>query len=398
MLPWKHPNHPSLRSIALLAPGVQARDTYAVKAAHESGVVVEQTLALGTSAPFGGLGSVRDRVVALASRACLDAAQSPEHRLDAIGHAALVEDLHWHLEFLFAAVSEGDAAVFGDYLGWHTSVAASRGWPAQALSRSLDALGDALASTLDESHAAMALQVLRVGKARLDTRVAPPSYDRACPEPWLESADFAEALLRGDRRKAERLFDLACARAGSLPDAEVHVIHPAMVDIGRRWQHNQVTVAQEHLATAIAQTLMAQSFGRSAMAPPIGRSAVLACPAGNHHTLGLRMVADALEAAGWTTAYLGADTPTGSLVEQVQDLRPDLIALSASLPHHLRPLRQAIASLRGSLGAACPPIGIGGLVFNQFPGLARSVDAEHLGANALDAVEAARRVARVARE
>ena len=43
-------------------------------------------------------------------------------------------------------------------------------------------------------------------------------------------------------------------------------------------------------------------------------TAVLACAPGEHHDLGLLMLAVALRADGWRVEYLGADTPVESAV------------------------------------------------------------------------------------
>jgi methanogenic corrinoid protein MtbC1 len=101
------------------------------------------------------------------------------------------------------------------------------------------------------------------------------------------------------------------------------------------------------------------------------------------------MVADAFEFDGWTVYYLGANTPLASLIAQVREVRPQLIGLSASLPYHLRTLREAIAVLRTVFVDDCPRIAVGGLVFNQFPELAKSIGAELLGGDACAAAAAA---------
>ena len=84
-----------------------------------------------------------------------------------------------------------------------------------------------------------------------------------------------------------------CMDSGqNLVDVELHIIQPAMYQIGEKWQANQVTVAQEHIATAIVQSVMTAALLRSTPPAPIGKRVLLACVAGNHHTVGLRMVAD----------------------------------------------------------------------------------------------------------
>lgn len=304
------------------------------------------------------------------------------------GRAACEEDLGYHLDFLEATLESGDLSPFLAYLGWLSQVLGSRGVPGDSLPASLDDLAQFFAQA-PGLNAAPIVAALRAGRQALAEGIAPPAYDQPCPLPHRETEAFQSALLRGNRRDASAIFEAVTTSSGSLTEAEVHLIQPALYGVGRKWQRNQVSVAQEHMATALSQTLMGQGLGRADLYPENGLRALFACPPGNHHTVGLRMVADAFELAGWSTQYLGANTPIPALLAQVREMQPHLLGLSASLPQQLRGLRQTIAALRQTLGDDCPVIAVGGLVFNQFPLLARSIGAELLGPDARIAVTAA---------
>ena len=146
------------------------------------------------------------------------------------------------------------------------------------------------------------------------------------------------------------------------------------------------------MATAMVHGLLAREFATAEPSPPDGRSVVVAGVEGNQHIIGLRMVADAFELAGWDVRYLGPDTPTRSLVQLVRDGRPDLVALSASMPQHLRSAREAIACLRAELGESCPSVLLGGLTINQFSPLVAVLGADATGPDARSAVETASRL------
>lgn len=111
---------------------------------------------------------------------------------------------------------------------------------------------------------------------------------------------------------------------------------------------NTVSVAQEHLATATAQTLLVQLFAAQEPVAPCGRRFLLACVEGNHHALGLRMVADAFELGGWDVACLGANMPARYIAGMTEQVKPELVGLSVSLPQHLRAARQTAATLRST--------------------------------------------------
>jgi len=48
------------------------------------------------------------------------------------------------------------------------------------------------------------------------------------------------------------LFDEGLAAGVSVPELYLEVIRPAQYEIGRLWQANLVTVAEEHVATSVS--------------------------------------------------------------------------------------------------------------------------------------------------
>ena len=105
------------------------------------------------------------------------------------------------------------------------------------------------------------------------------------------------------------------------------------------------------------------------------------------------MVADAFELAGWDVRYLGPDTPAPPLVQLVRDERPDVVALSAALPDHLRAVRDTVVCLHTELGEACPAVLLGGLAINQLPPLTTVLGADATSPDARAAVAAGAQLA-----
>src|SRR6185369_10991856 len=101
----------------------------------------------------------------------------------------------------------------------------------------------------------------------------------------------------------------------------------------------------------MAQLAMTVSLLRArSTSAPSGRRVLLACVAGNHHALGLRMVADAFLLGGWDVQYLGADVPTSAIVGHAEERPADLVGLSLSFTHQLRAARHTITRLTERLG------------------------------------------------
>jgi methanogenic corrinoid protein MtbC1 len=123
------------------------------------------------------------------------------------------------------------------------------------------------------------------------------------------------------------------------------IVTVALVEIGKRWERGEITVADEHLATAVVQTVISSFYGSFPWATA-GPKAVVACVATEHHQLGARMVADLLALDGWNVRFLGADVQVDALVEFIRRDRPRLVGLSIGLSDHAAQLRAAIARLR----------------------------------------------------
>lgn len=167
--------------------------------------------------------------------------------------------------------------------------------------------------------------------------------DKACAE---RVEDFADRLVEGDGRGAEAIVEQLFA-AGAAPDVVLaRLVQPAMTRIGEMWECSKVTVADEHLATTIAHQVLATVYERLLVAPIDSRGRVLLAAAeGDHHALGLRMVADILEGAGYQVIYLGADVPTEALLAAVARHRPSIVGLSVTLTSVVPAVDEAIEAI-----------------------------------------------------
>jgi methanogenic corrinoid protein MtbC1 len=172
----------------------------------------------------------------------------------------------------------------------------------------------------------------------------------------LES--YLERQLAGDRRGIVDLVKEALATGMSVV-ALHEVLSSAQHEIGRLWQENRISVADEHMATAMTQLALAHLYPRMPRRHANGKKVLVACVQGETHEMGARMGADLLEMYGFDVRFLGADVPTDSLVSAAAAFAPDVIVLSVVLDAHLPALDAAVAKLRGRaavLAAAGPAI------------------------------------------
>ena len=175
---------------------------------------------------------------------------------------------------------------------------------------------------------------------------------------------YVNLQLRGDRREALHFVDSLVQRGHSVADIQQHVIAAAQREIGRMWEESRIGIAQEHMATAISQLALAQLYRYAQPQAPRGRKVVIACVEGELHDFPARLVADVLDLAGYDTRFLGADVPTGSLLQVIEEEKPDLLALSITMPFHAAGLRRQMTGVREQTGGRLP-IAVGGLAATQ---------------------------------
>ncbi len=313
-------------------------------------------------------------------------------RFEARGREACREDLAFHLEFLRPVLEFGLLQPMVDYLCWLNSVLSARAIPTEHLSQSLDWLAEFFSEHMETSNGAIVVEALLAARTSFQKISDISLMPLTSHEPWPETVEFEAALLSGNHRQAHAILRDSMAQRRSLIDFELHVIQPALYDIGEKWQTNQVSVAQEHMATAIAQSVMTVALQNAQPRVSIDQRVLLACVEGNNHAVGLQMVADAFLMAGWEVQFLGANVPTLSIIQQITAWKPDLIGLSVSFPQQVRVAKAVIAQLDEHFGRSRPAVIIGGLAFNRFTELSRIVGADGFGDDSRAAVENANRV------
>ncbi len=308
------------------------------------------------------------------------------------GRETCREDLAYHLEFLRPVLEFGLLEPMVEYLRWLGSELAARSIPAADIGQSLDWLAEFFETHMAGADGALVGAALRAAAAEFLRTGDAPQAKAPLPDAWPETAPFQAALLAGRQRDALDIMNRCLEGGRGFVDFEMHVIQPAMYRIGELWQANQVSVAQEHMATAIVQAVMTVGLLHLPPLPLNGKRVLLACVEGNHHAVGLRMVADAFLLSGWDVQFLGPNVPPASLIGQVAEWKPHLVGLSVSFAHQMPAVKTVISGLQKRFGAGRPALMIGGLAINNFVPLGGVLGADAQSADALTAVAEADRV------
>lgn len=253
-----------------------------------------------------------------------------------------IDDARFHVQFLSGAIETNSPEAFADYVRWATGVLEARRIDRAFLAENLGQVRDA------------AVELLAVDdRTIIDRFVVMPSASGAHPDPPASESPlalsrrlFVQALLNGERRGAVTIASEALDNGASIDDLYADVFQDALYEIGRRWERNEISVAQEHMATAITQYVMAQIYGRIPVSAARRGKAVLAGVPGELHHVGALMVADVLEAHGWEARYLGSNLPVSSVVGTVRDQAPDVVGISVTMIFNLHYAARLIGEVR----------------------------------------------------
>ncbi len=317
-----------------------------------------------------------------------------EIKYGASGRAKCLQDNAYHLSYLAEALRAGQPALFSDYIAWASSMLAGRGVPETDLADNLSVLRESVIETLPADYGRAASQYIDAALAEISGKTPRPAERGGRDEPFADLAEgYLDALLRGRRDEASRLILAAIEnRMAGVRDIYLHVFQKTQHEIGRLWQVNRISVAQEHYCTAATQMIMSQLYPYIFSPDRRDRTLVAASVSGDLHEIGVRIVADFFEMDGWDTFYLGANTPASSLLETVRERRADLLLLSATMTYHLRFVREIIEKMRADERTARVKVMVGGYPFNVAPDLWREFGVDGFATDADAAVGEANRL------
>jgi methanogenic corrinoid protein MtbC1 len=196
--------------------------------------------------------------------------------------------------------------------------------------------------------------------------------------------DYLGHLAAGDHRRALDLV-VSLVRSGTPLDTVVEdVVRAAQVEVGRRWERNEWTVAQEHVATAVSESVLAALGDTDEPSAGGSRGRLVAvCAEGEWHTLALRVLTDHIRRAGWGVVYLGPSVPASQLGRYLYDVGPDGLLVSCSVPFNLGGARRLIEAAR----ATGTPVLAGGRGFGADGRRARILGADAWAPSPAAAVE-----------
>ena len=181
---------------------------------------------------------------------------------------------------------------------------------------------------------------------------------------YSESA-FLQTLIAGGEEAAANVFITAHLEGKPLTEIIDRLVCPAMREIGELWHQNEISVAQEHLATRTAVSALYKL--RNALPVPEMQNRLAICCAmdGDLHELPTLLAQMAIENEGFEVINFGAATPLYTLVDEVARHSPNLVCISAAVINDLERLSRDYKDFREKIAKLKIPVLLGGRVFEN---------------------------------
>lgn len=274
--------------------------------------------------------------------------------LDEIDKKKMYQDVLYNVDMLYTALTLGDGKIFEYYARWLYQLLCPL-MPYCTRERVRDQLLDsyalmeecmeqavepeelpALKEMLDRASRATVEECEKSGKAK---EKPPRKYE-------AEIQQYLDCVLKADTKNAVFLIPEYVKNGIPLPDVYVDIVGECMREVGELWQCHTIQVDKEHYCTSTTQMALAQLYPVIFSQKRRPKKILVACVGSELHELAARMVADLFEYNGWDSVYLGAAVPAESIQDAVETHRPDLVALSVTMPQHLLACKETVERLR----------------------------------------------------
>ncbi|MBT3272921.1 MAG: helix-turn-helix domain-containing protein [Spirochaetales bacterium] len=195
-------------------------------------------------------------------------------------------------------------------------------------------------------------------------------------------------LLAGRKEEAYSLIINEAKAGKTIRSIYAEVFESALIEVGSKWEINEIDVSREHYFSEATESLMGQ-LRAYLQTPDTARGILLAVTVnGEFHQIGIKMITDILEEEGWQTFYIGINTPTADLVKGILETDADVLAISATMAFNADSVANMILHIRSALRKSRKELKIvvGGLAFASDRDLWQRVGADSYAGSLAGAV------------
>jgi methanogenic corrinoid protein MtbC1 len=227
---------------------------------------------------------------------------------------------------------------------WYSSVLSSRGSAQDAFSLLLDSWIIAIQGLIKPPECDLLTEPLQELRNNL-ALISEEAKKRPLARPDDNVIMLVNHLIIGDQSGAEALLFSLIAQGIKPEELITRYVLSAMVEVGRRWESNELQIFEEHLASETIIRLLAGFFARFRPEKTLKRTALIGCVPEDSHQLVTMALATYLEIKGWRVASLGGSLPAEQFVMAARKIKPDAIFLSLNIVSRLTEALELVSLL-----------------------------------------------------
>jgi 5-methyltetrahydrofolate--homocysteine methyltransferase len=200
-----------------------------------------------------------------------------------------------------------------------------------------------------------------------------------------------EAVIEGKHTEIEALVQAAIDEQADLDQIINGAMIAAMDIVGQNFAKNEIFIP-EMLVSAVTMKKGLDIIKPLLKSDEIESrgSIIMATVKGDIHDIGKNLVIMMLQGAGFDVIDLGVDMSTEDLTQKVEEIKPDILGLSALLTTTMPEIKNVMDTLKDKGLRDSTKVIVGGAPLNA--AFAEKVGADGYGKDAAEAVELARRL------
>lgn len=305
----------------------------------------------------------------------------------------IYRDTRYNVDFLYTAYRLKDAKIMERYAVWLFELMDgimqqfTSEQTAKYVIGHLEAVKQAVGQVVSEDKRAYLTALLSSSQECIKARL---TQEQAKPQPAFYEAEirqYMDSLFEKNNKKTMYLVKEFLRKGIAVDDIYVGILAESMRRVGELWHTAKISVDMEHYCTSATQLAMTQLYPEVFAAKPVGKKLLCACPGTELHEMGARIVADVFENNGWNSIYLGAAVPVDYMLKAVRENKPDLVALSVTMPQHLLDCADLVKAIKKQFPEQ--RIAVGGRAFASTDKIWEQWPADFYAENALDLLKKA---------
>ena len=157
-------------------------------------------------------------------------------------------------------------------------------------------------------------------------------------------ASMRKFLIAGDLKNAMSIY-ANYTKQSSIAKFYDEILRPVMYDIGELWDKKKLDVGDEHVASNTALHLI-EKMGTKPKTKNKGKTILICTPEGEYHAIPCFMMETYLLLNGYNVINLAPSAPSNSIVNHIQERKPDLILISVTLKDHINSCNRLIKNIQ----------------------------------------------------